>query len=203
VKRPPQLDVSELPTVVFGSRTTLWWGVTGLITIEGTVFAIVAATYFYLRGGAVEWPPPGVSQPPLALTTAFLAVLLASLAPMHWTNKAALRGDLRGIQIWLAVTTVLGAACLVMRGFEFSLLSYEWRSHAYGSVVWTILSLHTLHLLTSIGENVLFLVLLAKGPVEDKHLLDVTVNGLYWFFVVAAWVPFYFILYMDPGLFRP
>lgn len=200
MKRPPHLDVSGLPTVVFGSRATLWWGVAGLIAIEGTVFAIVAATYFYLRGGAAEWPPPGVAQPPLALTTAFVAVLLVSTVPMHWTNKAALRGDLRGIQIWLTVATFLGVAALVMRGFELSLLSYEWRSHAYGSVVWTILSLHTLHLLTSIGENALFLILLAKGPVEDKHLLDVTVNGMYWFFVVAAWIPFYAILYLDPGL---
>jgi heme/copper-type cytochrome/quinol oxidase subunit 3 len=203
MKQRPVLDVSELPSVVFGSRAPIWWGVVGLLAIEGTVFALLAATYFYLRGGASEWPPPGVAQPSLALTTTGLAILLASIVPMHWTNKAAERGELGRIQLWLSVTTLLGIVFLAMRVAEFRSLSYEWRSHAYGSVVWTVLAIHTLHVLTSVGENTLFLTLLWRGPVEDKHLTDVTVNGLYWYFVALSWLPFYVLFYLDPGLFRP
>jgi len=204
MKQRSFIDVSGLPTVAFGSRAPIWWGVVGMLAIEGTVFALLAVTYFYLRGGAGgEWPPPGVAQPGLGLTTTALIVLLLSMVPMHWTSKAAEREDLRGIALWLTVTTVLGIAFLVIRFFEFRSLTYEWRSHAYGSVVWSIIGMHTIHVLTSTAENLLFLALLAKGPVEDKHMVDLTVNALYWYFVVLSWVPFYFIVYLDPGLFRP
>ncbi|HEV7518004.1 MAG TPA: hypothetical protein VGR07_17025, partial [Thermoanaerobaculia bacterium] len=54
------LDVSELPTVVFGSRAPLWWGLIGMIAIESTMFALLVVTYYYLRGNAQVWPPHGV-----------------------------------------------------------------------------------------------------------------------------------------------
>ncbi|HEY4596349.1 MAG TPA: heme-copper oxidase subunit III, partial [Thermoanaerobaculia bacterium] len=79
----PALDVSELPTTAFGTRDPLWWGVTGIMCIEGTMFAIMAASYFYLRGGAHVWPPPGVLHPGLGITTLNLGILLLSLFPMH------------------------------------------------------------------------------------------------------------------------
>lgn len=203
MKRPAEIDVSELPTVAFGHRAPLWWGVAGLVTVEGIVFALLAATYLYLRGGAREWPPPGVAEPPLALTTAALLVLLLSAWPMHLANKAAMAVRLRGVQVWLSVATALSVLFLVLRAWEFTLLTYKWSSHAYGSVVWTTLGMHTLHMLTSAGENILLLALLARGPVEDKHLVDITVNGFYWYFIVLMWVPFYVMFYLDPGLFRP
>ena len=46
----------------------------------------------------------------------------------------------------------------------------------------------------------LFLALLFKGPVEDKHMVDLRLNSLYWYFVVLAWVVFYCIFFLDPGL---
>ena len=45
----PVLDVSNLKHTAFGVRSLVWWGTFGLIVIEGTMFAIVIATYFYLR----------------------------------------------------------------------------------------------------------------------------------------------------------
>ena len=63
----------ELPTTAFGQRDPLWWGVTGVMCIEGTMFALMAASYFYLRGGAHVWPPPGVLHPGLGITTLNLA----------------------------------------------------------------------------------------------------------------------------------
>jgi len=201
MKKPPTIDVSGLPTFGFGPRDALWWGVVGLIAIESTVFALTMVTYFYLRGGAVEWPPPGVQMPHL-LGTVNLAVLLASVYPMHRANRAALEGTLRPMRTWLFVATVLGLVSLTLRAFEFPGMTFRWNHHAYGSIVWTIFGLHTLHLLTSCGENLLFLVLLYRGPVEEKHRLDLRLNGLYWFFVVATWVPLYTILFWDPGLFR-
>lgn len=200
MKERPTLDVSDLPSVAFGARAPIWWGAMGIMMIEGTMFAIMAASYFYLRGNAAEWPPTGAFHPGLGLTTANLAILLASMIPMHYAAKAAHKEDLDGIKRGLIVATVLIVAVLVLRAVILSRLTYRWDSHAYGSLIWTTAGLHTLHVITGMVENLLFIVLLIKGPVEDKHLVDVRVNTLYWYFVALSWVPFYVIFFLDPGL---
>jgi cytochrome c oxidase subunit III len=45
------------------------------------------------------------------------------------------------------------------------------------------------------------LLVLVRGPVEEKHLVDVEVNSLYWNFVVAFGVLALAISYLDPLLF--
>jgi cytochrome c oxidase subunit 1/cytochrome c oxidase subunit I+III len=197
----PLIDVSELPTVAFGSRAPLWWGVAGLITIESMMFALLAACYFYLRGGASVWPPPR-NVPSLSAGTWNLALLLLSLIPMHLGNRAAAARSLKGMRKWLLVTTAFSLVCLALRAVELNSLNFRWDAHAYGSIVWVIFGMHSLHLLTSNVENLLFLALLFKGPIEEKHLLDLRLNGMYWFFVVLVWIPFYIIVFLDPGIFR-
>jgi cytochrome c oxidase subunit 3 len=198
----PGLDVSHLPSVVFGSRASLWWGIVGIMAIEGTMFAILAASYFYLRGGAVEWPPTGVRHPGLGITTLNLAILLASVIPMHLAARKALRADVPAIRRWLIASTVLMVAFLALRVVILRLLTFRWDSHAYGSIVWTAAGLHTVHVVTGIAENLLFITLLTRGPVEDKHMVDLRLNSLYWYFVVASWVVLYGIFFLDPGLLK-
>ena len=53
----PVLDVSRLPTVGFGSHSITWWGIMGMMAIEGTVFVLMIASYFYLHSRSSEWPP--------------------------------------------------------------------------------------------------------------------------------------------------
>jgi cytochrome c oxidase subunit I+III len=65
-------------------------------------------------------------------------------------------------------------------------------------VVWTILGLHTVHLLTDWYDTAVLLVLLYKGPIDGKTFMDVSENAEYWYFVVIAWVPIYFVLYFAP-----
>ena len=137
---------------------------------------------------------------PHLLGTVNMIVLLASVYPMHRANKAALDAALRPMRAWLFAATILGFVALALRAFEFPGMTFRWNHHAYGSIVWTIFGLHTLHLLSSCVENLLFLVLLYRGPVEDKHRLDLRLNGLYWFFVVASWLPLFALLYGDNRL---
>jgi cytochrome c oxidase subunit III len=196
------LDVGHLPTMAFGHRDPLWWGVMGLIAIESTMFALLIATYFYVRGNHAEWPPADLPGAVQGAGLAGVGLLLASAATMHQTNKAALEGKLRPIRRWLIITTVLGLGFLVLRFLEFKGLHFRWNTHAYGSVFWTALGLHTLHGVASCLENLVLLALLFKGPVEKKHLVDTHTNGIYWYFVVFGWVPVAAILYLEPLLAR-
>jgi cytochrome c oxidase subunit I+III len=36
------------------------------------------------------------------------------------------------------------------------------------------------------------------GHVEPKRLVDVSENGLYWYFVVLSWLPIYATIYLAP-----
>ena len=52
------VDVSELPHHEFDTYDPVWWGNNLLLAIESSMFAILIATYFYLRQNFSLWPPP-------------------------------------------------------------------------------------------------------------------------------------------------
>jgi len=195
--RVTSLDVSGLPSFGFGHRSLMWWGTAGIIAIEGTVFALTIFAYLYIRTAVDQWPP-GVAPPQLRWGTLNTLVLLASLAPNHFTKRAAERFDLNGVRLWLSVGLVFALAFLTLRIFEFQSLNVRWDTNAYGSTVWMLLGLHTVHLLTDTYDSLVLDVLMFSGPLEDKRFVDVSENTVYWYFVVLAWLPIYAVIYLAP-----
>lgn len=188
------LDVSELPTVVFGHRSLMWWGTLGLMAIEGTVFALAIMAYFYLRSHQETWPI--TSNPPdLLWGLVNTAILVASVLPAIMAQRAAEKLKLRSVQVWLVVSVVFGVAFTVVRGFEFATLNVRWDSSAYGSVVWLLMGLHTTHIVTDLIDTIVLTVMFFKGPLDGKRYVDVSENSFYWYFVVAAWIPIWLVVY--------
>jgi cytochrome c oxidase subunit 3 len=194
---PATLDVSGLPTYAFGRRDPRWLAVLLLIAIEGSVFGLMLFTYFYVRTRLEVWPPTAIGTRERLFGAGVALALLMSAATTTPINRAVYRGDLKRAQLWLAITTVLSGAALLLRALELGHLPFRWDSNVFGSVFWGTLCLHTMHLIAGNVENLLFLALLAKGPIEKKHLVDLEVNGVYWYFVVASWIPLYAVLYLD------
>ena len=191
------LDVRAMPSFAFGHRSLMWWGTVGLMAIEGTVFALGIVAYFYLRSHVEHWP---MSTPPPALLwgTVNTAILVASMWPNHLAKRAAERLDRRGVQVWLTVCLAMSVAFLIIRWFEFEALNCRWDSDAYGSIVWTLMGLHTFHLITDTWDSVVLDVLFFTGPLEGKRFSDVSENALYWYFVVWSWLPIYAVVYWAP-----
>ena len=202
MSKRPAIEVGHLPVTAFGSRDPLWWGVVALICFETVVFALLWVTYFFIRGNESQWPPTSLSNHSLRLGFLNLALLLLSCLTMLWVNKGTKTGRLRTMRQGMWAGTLMGALILVVRGLEFASLDFRWDSHGYGSVFWVLMGLHTLHLATGTGENAMLLALLYLGPMEEKHLVDLRVNSLYWFFMVAAWVATALILFGDPAVWR-
>jgi heme/copper-type cytochrome/quinol oxidase subunit 3 len=180
------IDVSGLPTHAFGPRDPLWWAVALLVAIEGTMLALLAVSYFYIRSRTSPFPPVTIPRTIAWLSTIELAVWLVSALPTYAAGRAAIAGDLPRMRRQLILATALGVVAAVLRWYQFHLLPMRWDSHAYGSVVWSLLGLQWVHGLTGIGENVLYIVLLFVGPVEDKHRVDVEVSTPLWYFVIAG-----------------
>ena len=195
----PSLDVSRLPTYAYGQRSLMWWGTFGMIVIEGTVFILAIVSYFYLRNVAAQWPPSG-PPPALFYGTLNVTVLLVSGIPNQWTKKAADAEDLRHVRVGLVLAVTFGAALLAIRAFEFGALNVRWSDNAYGSIVYGLLLLHTVHLLTDFVDTVVLTVLMFFGPLEGKRFVDVSENALYWWFVVISWLPVYATVYLAPRM---
>ncbi|HMD34025.1 MAG TPA: cytochrome c oxidase subunit 3, partial [Vicinamibacterales bacterium] len=87
-----------------------------------------------------------------------------------------------------------------IRWFEFLSLNVRWDHDAYGSIVWLLLGLHTTHILTDVLDTGVLTVLMFTGPIEERRFVDVSENAVYWYFVVAAWLPIYGVLYWAPRL---
>jgi cytochrome c oxidase subunit III len=193
------LDVAHLPDFAFGDRSPLRWGMLGMIAIEGAGFALLAATYLYLRGRVPNWPPE-VAPPMLLWGTINLLLTFGSAVPNELAKRAANRLESGRAMLWLAVCIVLGLGLVAIRALEFSALNVWWDTNAYGSIVWTLLGLHTAHLVTDLGDSIVLFWFARRGPLDGHRLVDIAENAVYWYFVVAAWVPVYLLIYVAPRI---
>ncbi|MGE5537718.1 MAG: cytochrome c oxidase subunit 3 [Gemmatimonas sp.] len=193
------LNVSELPTWSFGHLSLMWWGTLGFMLIEGTVFVLAVAMYFYLMTIADQWPL-NVAPPSLTWGTVFLGVLLLSIWPNHWAERVAKEENLHKVRRGLILTAAFGIVLIGIRVFEFRALNIRWDENAYGSVLWLLLGLHTTHLVTDVVDTLVLTALMMTGPLHKKRYSDVTDNAFYWDFVVLAWIPIYAVLYWAPRL---
>lgn len=191
------LDVTALPRCAFGHQGLLWWGTTGFMVIEGSMFVIVLIVYFYLRLQVRDWPP-SLPNPGLFYGTVNLATVLVSVVPAYIAKKKAEEFDLGGVRLWLGILVLFGVASVVWRFFEYFTLNCRWDDNAYGSIVWTLLSMHTIHVATDVVDSMVLLALAFVGPNTKKRFVDYSENSLYWYFIVAWWIPIYLTIYFMP-----
>ena len=195
----PVIDVARLPPYAFGQRSLIWWGTMGMIVIEGTMFAMLIAAYFYLKGRAPHWPP-GQLPPALLWGTLNTGLLLLSTIPNQLTKVAAEKRDLGRVRLWLAAALAVGLAFNIVRIFEFRALNVWWDENAYGSILWTLLGFHTFHIVTDFIDSSVLLALVFIGPLKESHFVDVADNAMYWYFVVLSWIPIYAVIYIVPRI---
>ena len=193
-------DAGGLPRYTRGAEGTIFWGMLGLVAIEATVFGSLVSSYFYLRARSPDWPPGGVGPPDLLLPTIGTMVILASSVVLHWADKGIEKEDTRRVWIGLLGSSVLGFAFLVLKVVEYSGVSYRWDSHAYGSIVWTIIGFHGSHVTALLLKTLVVATLAIRGYFNRERRLGVTINGIYWHFVVAIWIPLYVVLYLVPRM---
>jgi heme/copper-type cytochrome/quinol oxidase subunit 3 len=193
-------DLARLPLHGMGSASVTWWGTLAFMLIEGTGFALAIAVYLYLLSVAAIWPlnaPP----PDLLPGTIVTVILLISLAPNYLISRWAERQDLSKIKLGMVVMSILGIAPLVVRIFEFPAMNVSWDSNAYGSIVWTLLGLHTTHIITDVIDTlVLGALMFTTHGDNPRRFGDVQDNAMYWNFVVIAWLPIYGCIYWIPRL---
>jgi cytochrome c oxidase subunit III len=203
---PRTIDASKLPDHAWDAHAALWWGNLLLIFIETTSMVLLFASYFYIRRNLWEWTPPRTDTippmlnpvPQLGAATVNVLLLLGSCVPMYWTDMAARKQDRGRVSIGLAILIAVGLICCLLRWREFDDVHFKWNDNAYASCVWTILLMHLIYILTGVVEFILIFVWSLLHPVEEKHGLDVTLMGGFWYWVAGIGLVSYVIVYWYP-----
>ena len=196
------LDVSGLPAYEISNRAPLWWGQLFMAMIEGSLFCILIAMYFYLRLSVDVWPPPGV--PPLRLTMPSLALipLLLSAGGSYAASEGAKKDSRKLMIAGLAANLVLAIFFLVLRFTEWRTFNFTWASDIHGTIVWSILFLHTFDTIADLVMTAVLIVILVLGKHGPKQRLGVHVDSVLWYFIVLIWLPLYVAVYWGPYLVR-
>jgi cytochrome c oxidase subunit 3 len=199
VTRRPALDDADLRDQGFRHHVPIWWGNSLTLVVEGTGFAILIATYFYIRHNFDSWPPARTPRPDLSIPTLNVTILVVSILPMWYAAKLALERDKpRAISALAAVCAMFGIGAAVLRILEFKGVHTRWDANAYGAIVWSILGVHFAHIIAATLETLVIAMPMFVGPVEEKHYKDITVNAVYWYFVALSWVVLYAVLFLTP-----
>jgi cytochrome c oxidase subunit III len=197
--RPLMLDVSDVPSVAFGPSNTTWLANVFYMTIEGMMFALMFASYFYLRTRVQQWPP-GHLAPDLRYGVANVIVFILSVIPARWVQKRAPSGDRAAIRIGLMVLAAFALLATAIRVFEFTTLNCRWSDDAYSSTLWVLIGMHAGHLVTELIETLVLLAIAFTDKMEGTRLADAAINSDYWYFVVVTGLLNFTFIYGLPRL---
>jgi cytochrome c oxidase subunit I+III len=192
------LDVSHLPEYDVSNQAPLWWGQALLGAIESTMFLILVAMYFYIRQSFDVWPPPGSRPPALFWGTIAWIPMLASTAGSYYASEAAKKNEPRGMLLGLSANLGLALVCLACRYRSWSLMTFTWYSDAHGSLVWTIIGLHSIDVIADLVFTAVLIFLIATRRIGGVQRLAVHVDSVVWYVLVAIWVPLYVVIYWGP-----
>ncbi|HEY4305403.1 MAG TPA: hypothetical protein VGM82_13085 [Gemmatimonadaceae bacterium] len=196
----PVRDVSHFPTITFGSRSLMWWGTLGFMTIEGWTTGLIVVAYLYLRQNYTAWPPLRTPYPSLIAPSINLALMFLSLIPTTLAARAGQRLDLAGVKRWLLMTSVVSVPIVVIRWWELWAIGTRWDTNAYGSAAWTIVGFHTSLILLDVAETLGLTAMFWLKRLPMSSYSDTNDNTFYWYFTVAIWVPIYLIVYVGPRI---
>jgi heme/copper-type cytochrome/quinol oxidase subunit 3 len=184
-------------------RDPAWWGILLFIVTEATLFALLLVSYFYLRFEEPgPWPPAGDEPPKLLIPLIMTLLLMASSVPAYLADKSIRRGEVDRLRLYLASTLVLGAAFLGLQAFEYhsELDILRPQSDAYGSLFYTITSLHGAHVVVGLALLGWVLVWAFRNHYGADRHLAVEISSLYWHFVHVVWLFVFLSLYLSPRI---
>ncbi|MFN2613703.1 MAG: heme-copper oxidase subunit III [Actinomycetota bacterium] len=191
-----------LPNTASGPRSPSWWGMVLFIATEATLFALLIASYWYLRfrNGPV-WPPDGIEKPKLDLALVMSAILWTSSIPMHWADHAIRKGKQARLRIGLLMSFLLGLTFLLLQSiveYPDALHKHPPSSGAYGTLYFSLTGLHGLHLLVGLLMSVWVQIRAWQGAFDELHHITVQNFALYWHFVDTVWLFVLATVFLSP-----
>jgi heme/copper-type cytochrome/quinol oxidase subunit 3 len=173
--------VTSVPYTARTAKPNGWWGMVVFVATEVTLFATLIGSYYNLRFKTPEWPPAGVPDPKVALPLILMAALVATSLPVQLGSVFARRGRARAAQLALLVALAVQIAYVALQIHLFAedLSKFRPQDSAYGSIYFTLLGTHHLHVLVGILLE-LWLFLRLFGGVTRYRDVGLRATAFYW-----------------------
>lgn len=162
------------------------------------LFATLFITYAVLHGSTFGGPS---SKDLFDLTTAFTEtmILLVSSVTCGMALIAAVKGKIKGIYGWLAVTFLLGLSFLVLELKEFHYFvteGHDWTVSAFLSAFFTLVGTHGLHITFGLLWMAVMIAQVFWQGLTVNTFRRLVIFSLFWHFLDLIWIFIFTFVYL-------
>lgn len=173
------------------------FGVVLFLISESMIFLGMFAALLIYQAVLPAWPPEDTPTLELILPGINTLILISSSFVMHRGRSAIRKNDVRGLQVWLGLTALLGAVFLGGQLYEYSHLEFDLTTNLFASIFYVLTGFHGLHV--TVGLLLIGFVLIRSqlpGHYTSDHYFGVEASELYWHFVDVVWVVLFILVYL-------
>ena len=167
-----------------------------LVSDSMTFIGFFAALLIY-RAIMPVWPPEGTPEIELLIPIINTVILVTSSFVMHRGQKALKSNDVKGLQLWFAITAAMGVVFLSGQGYEYLHAEMGLTTNLFSSCFYVLTGFHGLHVLTGV---LLILSVLWRsrqaGHYTSTSHFGVEAAEIYWHFVDVIWVVLFVLVYL-------
>ncbi len=172
-------------------------GVIVFLIAEAMIFLGLFTAYLTFRAVSPVWPPAGTPELELLLPGVNTIILISSSFVIHNADVAVKKNDVKGLQLWFAITAAMGAIFLVGQLYEYFHLEFGLKTNLFASTFYVLTGFHGLHVLFGL---VLILGVLWRSR-QPNHYSETSHFGveaaeIYWHFVDVVWIVLFILLYL-------
>jgi cytochrome o ubiquinol oxidase subunit 3 len=165
---------------------------------DALIFATLFASYGVLSTSYAGGPSPrDIFELPLVAVNT--ALLLTSSITYGFAVIAMQEGKLRGTQLWLALTGLLGIGFVGIELYEFGNLIHEGatpQTSAFLSAFFTLVATHGLHVIFGILWLGVMLVQLAQRGLHPENQRRLLCLSMFWHFLDVVWIGVFTFVYL-------
>ena len=168
-------------------------GMIFLLAAELMFFSGLISAFVVNKTGAIAWPPAGQPRLPVEMTAINSFILVMSGVLLFLSEK-------KNSKRLLSLSILSGVTFLLIQGSEWvKLLGFGLSSSGsiYGAFFYVIIGAHGLHVLAGLALLIYLFFSLQKNNEEQTMKTTFTAFSLYWYFVVAIWIPLYVLVYLN------
>ncbi|MFB2770586.1 heme-copper oxidase subunit III [Pelatocladus sp. BLCC-F211] len=173
------------------------FGLIVFLVAEGMIFMGLFGAYLAFRSTLPAWPPEGTPELELLLPGINTINLIASSFVIHNADTAIKKNDVRGMQMWFAITAIMGIIFLAGQMYEYFHLEFGLTTNLFASAFYVLTGFHGLHV--TIGVLAILAVLWRSRKKEhyssEKHF-GIEAAEIYWHFVDVIWIILFGLLYI-------
>ncbi|MCU0536515.1 MAG: heme-copper oxidase subunit III [Hydrococcus sp. Prado102] len=173
------------------------FGLVLFLIAESAIFLGLFTAFLIYRSVLPVWPPEGTPELELLLPGINTIILISSSFVMHKGQDAIKKNDVKGLQLWFAITAIMGAIFLVGQLYEYFHLEFGLKTNLFASAFYVLTGFHGLHV--TFGLLLILAVLLRsrkKDHYSQESFFGVEAAELYWHFVDVVWIVLFTLVYL-------